>query len=146
MSEAIESCRKIGHTLTVFYSPPPAMGGFAGNLNVIENLFQLARFRIPFSKALDLLDRAIGRYERLEKQLYRQMFNPFFWVWIGFTGLLRVPFKILKAAGYNSEAIEQSRGGRFVKVVEGVAFVAGVLQALSLLGLPTNIVGCLRRR
>jgi hypothetical protein len=140
MGDAVKSCVLIGHSLTLYYSPPPVSGGLTGQINIVENLFQLDRFRIPYSKVLDLLDRAIGDYERSRAKLRRQSFNPFYWVWIGFTSLLSAPFSILTAAGFNGRAAEQSLLGKLIKAVEGfVLFLAALLHSLSLLGYETSL-------
>lgn len=140
MTEVVKSCALIGHSLEMIYSPAPIRGGFAGHINVITNLFNLDRQQIPVSKAFDLLDRAIGDYERLERKLRRQSWNPFYWIRLGFLTVLSLPFRILGAAGFDARAMEQSLIGRLFKFVEGlVLFLAALLQALSLLGLPTSL-------
>ncbi len=117
---------------------------------MVTNLFQLDRFLILYPQALDLLDRAIGDYERLRVRLRRQSFNPFYWLWVGFTRLLNIPFRILNAAGFNGRAAEQSLPGKLVKAVIGfVVFIAALLQSLSLLGYQTSLghfIGLLKHR
>lgn len=119
-------------------------------MNLVTNLFNLDRQQIPASKAFDLLDRAIGDYERLQTKLRRQSWNPFYWIRLAFSALLSLPFRILGAAGFDARAMERSLIGRLFKAVEGlVIFVAALLQALSLLGLPTSLshlIGLLRHR
>jgi hypothetical protein len=148
IAEIVRSCALIGHSLTLSYSIPQQ--GFGAEINVISNLFNLDRQRIPPSKAFDILDRAIGDYERLETKLRRQSWNPFYWIRLAFLALLGLPFRIFGAAGFDSRAMEQSLTGRLFKAVAGfVIFLAALLQALSLLGLPTSIshlVGLLRHR
>jgi len=140
MTEAVRSCGLIGHSLEMLYGPAPAQGGFTSHINVITNLFNLDRLRIPPAKALDLLDRAIGDYARMEAKLLRRSFNPFYWLWLLFINLLRLPFRIFGAAGYDARAIEQAWVGKLLKAFMAfVIFVAALLQALSLLGLPTSL-------
>lgn len=136
MQEAVRSCTLIGHLLTLSYNSPRV----AGEINVITNLFNLDRQRIPVSKAFDFLNRAIGDYERLESRMRRQSWNPFYWIRLAFFTLLGLPFRILGAAGFDARAIEQSLIGRLIKAVEGfVIFLAALLQVLSLLGFPTSL-------
>jgi hypothetical protein len=146
--EVVRSCARIGHSLTLSYNSP--QHGFAGEINLITNLFNLDRQRIPASKAFDFLSRAIGDYERLETRLRRQSWNPLYWIRLAFLALLSLPFRILGAAGFDARAMEQSLIGRLFKAVEGfVIFLAALLQVLSLLGLPTSLshlVGLLRHR
>jgi hypothetical protein len=147
MPEAVRSCTRIGHALAVSYADPNT--GFAAEINLITNLFNLDRQRIPVSKAFDFLDRAIGDYQRLETKLRRQSWNPFYWIRLGFFTLLSLPFRILGAAGFDARALEQSLIGRIFKAVEAlVIFLAALLTVLHLLGLPTSVsslVGLLHR-
>ncbi len=148
MPEVVRSCTLIGHSLTLTYGSPHQ--GFAGGINLITNLFNLDRQRIPASKAFDFLDRAIGDYERLQTKLRRQSWNPFYWIRLAFFALLSLPFRILGAAGFDARAMERSLVGRLFKAVVGlVVFLAALLQVLSLLGLPTSLshlIGLLRHR
>jgi len=135
MNDAIRSCLRIGQTLTVFYSPPPIHGGFAGELNLMQNMFELHTFQIPAARLIDLLDRVIGDYQRLQIELRRNLFNPLYWLRLGFMNLLGVPFRILGAAGFDARAMEQTVGGKVAKAILGfVTLIAGVLTILSLLG------------
>jgi hypothetical protein len=146
--EVVRSCTLIGHSLTLSYNSP--RHGLAGEINVVTNLFNLDRQRIPASKAFDSLDRAIGDYERLETKLRRQSWNPLYWILVAFIALLGLPFRVLGAAGFDARAMERSVIGRLFKFVEGVViFLAALLQVLSLLGLPTSLshlIGLLRHR
>ncbi len=148
MPEVVRSCTLIGHSLALSYHSP--QHGFAGEINLITNLFNLDRQRIPVSKAFDFLDRAIGDYERLETSLRRQSWNPLYWIRLAFLTLLGLPFRILGAAGFDARAMEQSLIGRLFKAVGGlVIFLAALLQVLSLLGLPTSLshlISLLRHR
>lgn len=136
---AIESCTLIGHQMVLNYTPPPASGLSGFNVNVIKELFQFDRLRIPRSVAFDFFDRAIGDYERLRRKLLRQSFNPLFWLWLVFRGLLRIPFHILGAAGFNAQAIEQSKAGKTFKIITAFAgFVLTILGILHALGFSTT--------
>lgn len=147
MQGAVRSCALVGHSLTISYADPNT--GFAAEINLITNLFNLDRQRIPVSKAFDPLDRAIGDYQRLETKLRGQSWNPFYWIRHSFFTLLSLPFKILGAAGFDARALEQSLIGRMFKAAEAlVIFLAALLTVLSLLGLPTSLsslVGLLHR-
>jgi hypothetical protein len=110
-----------------------------GRINVIENLFSLDRQQIPVSKAFDYIDRVIGEYDRQLATLKKQSWNPLYWLRLGFLAVIGFPFRILGAAGFNAQALEQTVAGRIVKAMVGfVIFLAALLQVLSLLGLPTG--------
>lgn len=135
--EIVKSGYKVGYTFSLEYVHPGF--GVQGRVNVMENIFNLDAQQIPVSKAFDSLDRVIGEYERLQARLRKQSWNPLYWLRLGFLGLLRLPFSILSAAGFNAKAFEQTVAGRIVKLVFSlVIFAAALLQLLSLLGLPTG--------
>ena len=146
LPEIMRSASLIGHSMCLTYGNRAQ--GFAGEINLLTNLFNLDRQRIPVSKAFDAMDRAIGDYERLRNNLRRRSWNPFYWIRMGFVTLLGLPFRLLGVAGFDGRAIEHSLTGRSIKAVGGlVIFLAALLQVLSLLGLPTSldhIVGLLR--
>jgi hypothetical protein len=135
--EVVRSSYKIGHSLSVNYNHPRY--GISGRINVIENLFSLDRQQIPVSKAFDYIDRVIGEYDRQLATLKKQSWNPLYWLRLGFLAVIGLPFRILGAAGFNAQALEQTVAGRIVKATVGfVIFLAALLQVLSLLGLPTG--------
>jgi hypothetical protein len=135
--EVVRSSYKIGHSLSITYSHPGY--GVTGRINVIENLFSLDRQQIPVSKAFDYIDRVIGEYDRQLATLKKQSWNPLYWLRLGFLAVIGFPFRILGAAGFNAQALEQTVAGRIVKAMVGfVIFLAALLQVLSLLGLPTG--------
>jgi hypothetical protein len=149
-NEAVRSCFLIGAPPTVFWSPPPVRGGPSVNLNLVQSMFELHSFRVPASKVIDSLDRAIGDYNRLENKLRRNLLNPLYWLHLGFVNLLGLPFRVLGAAGFDAKALEQSVAGKLSKAILGfVTLIAAVLEILSLLGFsPTwqHLTGLLRHK
>jgi hypothetical protein len=135
ISEVVDSLALVGESATMYYSPPPLRGGIAAPIHLIQNLFLLGELQIDPRLALDALDRAIGQYGALRPKLFRQLFNPFFWVEWLLGKLLAVPFRILAAAGFNAGRIEHSFVGKFAKAVLAlVGFVAAFLATLHYLG------------
>lgn len=125
----------IGEPAILHYSPPPLFGGIAGPVHLVENLFMLHQLRIDPKLAFDVLDRAIGQYEALKPNLFRQLFNPLCWAELVLGKVLGVPFRILAAAGFNADRIEHSLFGKFVKATAGfVMFFAAFLAMLHYLG------------
>lgn len=119
----------------VYYAPPPAVGGLAGEVDLLQEIFNLWRLRISHRRIIDCLDRAIGWYDEHTKWLFKQIFNPLFWLKWLFVKLLRMPFEILHLAGYDVERWEKSALGKLVKGVIGlVTFVAAFLKVLDYLG------------
>lgn len=126
----------VGLSHTIYYTPPPAIGGYAGRVDLLAMLFQLWQFQLQPALVVDLLDRAIGIYEPQTKRLYWQMFNPFFWLMWLLQKFLRIPFEIISVAGFNAEKLERSLVGKTTKVVMGlVVFLAALLRVLDYLGI-----------
>lgn len=140
MSEVTRSIDLMGIPRTIYYTPPPAFGGFAGPVDLVANVFQLWQFRIEPQMCSDVLDRAIGSYEAEEKRLFLQCFNPFFWVmWAG-NRLLSVPFRILGSLGFDANRIEESLFGRLFKALGWlVALLVGIVTLLEKLGYLENL-------
>ena len=57
---------------TIYYSPPPAIGGIAGNIN-LHNIFHLHGFEISPQYIIDNVDRAIGIYENDKKDAFLEL-------------------------------------------------------------------------
>lgn len=63
-----------------YYSPPPAYGGYQGNVNILNNILQLEQFSIGKVQVEDIINKAIGVFdEDYTKSVFRT-FNPFFWI------------------------------------------------------------------
>ena len=74
---------------------------------------------------LDMLDRAEGRYNLLIKRRIYRLLNPLFWI----GEIIRIPFYILKFAGFDSVKIELSLFGKIYKGIVGlVAFIVGLIK------------------
>ena len=109
LTDALLCCELVGEPTNVFYSPPPAFGGgFQGRLNLLREVFNLQDYQIGPDRIFDSLDRSIGEYERRKRRLYRQMFNPFFWLKLALVKIIEIPFQILGAAGFDAAKMEKS--------------------------------------
>ena len=113
----------VGEPTTVYYAPSPAVGGFAGQVDLLANIF------IPSLPGLaqtifDMLDRGIGRYDFFIENRWKKWLNPFHWV----GEIIRVPFHVLRFAGFDASKIELSIFGKVYKVVVGlVALLSGLV-------------------
>jgi hypothetical protein len=56
IGNVLESCALIGHTMSMNYTPPPAtrLAGFT--INIIKDMFQFDRLRVPRRVVFDYLD------------------------------------------------------------------------------------------
>ena len=122
---------------TIYYSPPPAIGGIAGDIDLIHNIFHLHRFEISPHCIIDNVDRAIGIYEDDKKNALFRTLNPFFWTGRVIDFIVEIPFKLIGEIGFNREKIESSLLGRVIKgilylITVGAAFLT-ILEKLGYL-------------
>jgi hypothetical protein len=119
-----ESFLILGIPKMATYYPPPAFGGYVHRVDLVGNMFELWRYQIRPQQVEDALLRAIGQYEQEERRLFRQLFNPFYWL----NQILGIPFRFLTAVGLNGQKAEESILGKLAKATVGaVTVVAGIL-------------------
>jgi hypothetical protein len=120
--------RGTGISASIYYSPPPSVGGMAGNVGLFENLFILRQFQIPSTAISDMLDKAIGNYMFLQKQYKKKIWNPLYWI----GKAIRLPFSIFSFAGFNVNKIESSIFGKLYKLLAGlILLIAAIVTILS---------------
>ncbi len=115
-----------GLPTTIKYAPPPAIGGFAGDIDLIANIFNLDKLQISESWLYDLIDRSIGIYAYWDKQKWKKWLNPFYWI----GQIIRLPFLLINFSGFDSSKIEISIIGKMYKLI--FSFGTGLLLVLEL--------------
>ena len=115
--------------------PPAAGGGVVSELDAITNLFNLSNYDIPLTAvSRDVVQKAIGYHQDDLVGSFFRTINPLWWLWKLAVAIIRIPFKIISWAGYDSAKVEGSSGGKVYKAVAGVAtfivVVAGFLASL----------------
>ncbi|MBU2593956.1 MAG: hypothetical protein KKG02_05350 [Candidatus Edwardsbacteria bacterium] len=104
----------------------------SNSIDIFTNIFNLDRLNIPSSGVIDLLDRSIGCYYVLRRNVYRRLINPFYWI----GEVIRFPFRILSFAGFDSVRAEVSLIGKLYKFTMGLmTFILTAIQLLRLLGI-----------
>lgn len=106
-----------GVSLTVFHAPPPAIGGIAGDIDLLHNIFNLYLFQISEQELLDHIERAIGIYTNDTINALLRTYNPFFWLGLILEYIVRLPFKIFGKVGFNQQKIESSLIAKIVKII-----------------------------
>lgn len=99
----------------------PAMGSRATRVNVIDNLFNLQYFDIEPQEVIDIIDRALGVYEKDFAKSVIRAINPIFWLGRILELISSIPFYLLGRIGFNQQKLEESFIGRLVKLVIKVA-------------------------
>jgi hypothetical protein len=123
---------------SIRYTPPAVIGGYIQNIDLVQNIYNLHRFRISPNNLLDFIDRAIGIYERNERAAFLRAINPFFYLGLVFDFVARIPFVLVGRMGFNRKKAEESLPGRVVKgavyIITALASILTVLQLLDYLG------------
>lgn len=126
----------------ITYSPPPAVGGLAGDINTVKNIFNLHNFQMSSQEVLDFVDQAIGIYKTDYFKSYLRTFNPFHWLTLLILEIIRIPFYILGAVGFNRAKIETSFIGRLSK---GIAFLLGLLLTIVQLSEKFGVIDTIKK-
>lgn len=122
---------------SIRYTPPPAVGGYIQNIDLVQNIFSLQRFQVGPKYLLDFIDRAIGIYENNARPAFLRSMNPFFYLGLVFDLVAGVPFALIGRAGFNRKKAEASLAGRMIKgtiyIITALASLLTVLQLLDFL-------------
>ena len=116
------------------WTPPAAVGDDETEIDLIEDIFNLDQFDIGPNNLLDLIDRAIGKYDSNRKSAFIRTFNPFFYLGLVLDTISDLPFIAIGILGFNRQKIKTSAIGRLVKgILYLTIIVAAVLTILHLL-------------
>lgn len=116
-----------GVSASIYYSPPPISGGFAGHIDLLQNLFNLESYRISPQQIIDIIDRAIGNYEGDRFNAALRVINPLFWFGLLLDYIVSLPFKLIGKMGFSEQKAEGSVLGRIIK---GVLYLIMVFASL----------------
>lgn len=116
-----------GLSTILIYTPPPAIGGYIRNIDLIQNIFMLHHWQIKPNELTDKIERSIGIYENDKKHALLRMFNPFYWIGQIIDLIVDIPFSIIGKLGFNQYKIENSPIG---KLVRGILYLITVFAAL----------------
>jgi len=133
----------------IFYTPPPAIGGYAHDIDLLLNIFNLKPFKISPLVLLDNIDKAIGVYENDLKFALIRTLNPLFWLFLVFESIATIPFLVLGRVGFNQTVAENSFIGRVFKfvviLVESLAAILTILTLLKQTELLESLIGALNK-
>ena len=122
---------------SITWTPPPAVGGYRQNIDLIQDIFYLHAFSVEPNNILDVLDRSIGIYESNRVPSILRALNPLFYIGLIFDALVEIPFIFIGKLGLNREKAESSLIGKLVKgalyLITVVAAFLTILQLLDLL-------------
>jgi hypothetical protein len=129
MEEVVLSFDLLGVVHVLKWTPPAIVGGYIRNIDIVANVFDLHQLQISSEFVFDTTDRAVGAYERECQRLLHNSFNPLYWLGLLIVWFLRLPFRLLGAAGFDGGKAEHSFWGKIFKVALGlVTFTAAALK------------------
>jgi hypothetical protein len=101
--------------------PAPVVGGPIIPVNIFESvLFDPSHGGIERQVVVDTLNRTVGACAAQLRVEFWRLFNPLYWLWSLLVFVLRIPFRLLEAAGFDIGKIEDNLWARLFKVGEVV--------------------------
>jgi hypothetical protein len=119
----------------VDYSPP-GTARFTDSLNILFNIFNLPKLNQSHQMVTDLIDQGVGKYEDEKPRAILRTINPLWWIWKAIRRIIRLPFFLIREAGFDSKKVEDSLVGKLIKLTLSAILLVGggVLPILSFFG------------
>lgn len=134
---AMSLARSLGVPVDLTSCPAPSIGGYTIPVNIFYAiLHDTSHGGISGHMIIDAIDQTIGRLEELVKKDLRRLLNPFYWLKELVKLILRIPFLLIKATGFDVSKIEDHLFGKIFKLLE----LAGLVYLLIRLGLKIEAV------
>lgn len=99
----------------ITHYPAPAVGGFVTQVDLLNNIFNIYRYQIPIEDVVDVLERAVGVYQKEFRSSIVRSLNPFSWLGRILEIFASIPFQLLGSLGFNKDKIERSPLGKLIK-------------------------------
>ena len=115
----------------ITWTPPRMVGGPTQQINLLANVFDLHRFLITPDHVIAVLERSIGVYKTDRRHSILRTYSPFWWLKWLFVWILRIPFYVIDAAGFDADRFERSILGRAIKALMGVIVTVASLLAIA---------------
>lgn len=100
---------------------PGDQEGTVREVNLVTHLFELDRYSISHSEALQTLDAAVSGYRKGTGAAWRRTLNPLYWLDMGLSALEVVPFLPLRLVGVPPGKAARSGPGTLVRTVVRLA-------------------------
>ena len=141
LPKVVKISRKLGINTEVSSVPPPALGGIIISQNIFMAIIKDSTYGgIDKQLILDTIDMTIGECERRINDEFYKLINPFYWLLSLIKFIIRIPFLILEASGFNGEKIEENYFGKIIKLLSILIYII----LLSYFGFKSNILDLLK--
>jgi hypothetical protein len=108
-------------SLIVVSYPAPAIGGAIFKMNVFDAILRdYSDRRIGNDDIWNTINEAIGGCEERLEIEWRHLKNPLYWIKTAFTFILRIPFMIIAATGFDVSKVEDHFLAKLFKLIEVV--------------------------
>ncbi len=116
--------RRLGVAYEFTSFPAPAVGGPVIPVNLFQAiLLDTSHGGISRRVLHDTLDQVVGAAEDQAKLEKRRLFNPFNWIKELIVAIIRIPFMLIDASGFDVHKIEDHLFARLFKLAEIVILV-----------------------
>lgn len=104
---------------------PPVVGGPISEVCIFGSILEdLGHAETRWHTRFDTLDQMIGILKETRLSSFIKIFYPISWL----TTILRIPFSLLKATGFNVDKIEDSIWGHFFKLLFFICLILVLLK------------------
>jgi hypothetical protein len=112
--------------LTVFESyPMPAVGGPVITVTLFDAILHDPTYSgVPQQSIIDALNQTLGACQERVAIEFRHLINPMYWVKELLVFIIRIPFIIIEASGFDLSKVEDHFLGRAFKLLEIIALIA----------------------
>ena len=108
-----------GASILVVSYPAPAVGGAVFKMNVFDAILRdYSDRRIGNDDIWNTINEAIGGCEERVETEWRHLKNPLYWTKTAFTFVLRIPFMIIAATGFDVGKVEDHFLAKLFKLIE----------------------------
>jgi hypothetical protein len=146
---SLQKARRIiataGVGTVITYTPPPAVGGYRQQVDIIHNLFTIGQFHIAPDTPLGMIEQALGVYTADLSASRWRTFNPLWWIGNLLTWFSSIPFLLLGKVGFDGDKAQHSLIGKLVSLVFlFIPVIASILTILDLMDLLEPLKATLR--
>lgn len=132
---------------------PPTSSTLTVGLDVIDELWSLESLHLSLREPINVIEEAIGEYERDQKKARGRSRNPFFWAVWTFAWIAEFPPSIFsRVSGVDQDKAERSKPGQLATALVQaslwifalIAALAGLFYLLEFLGFKDALLRCLK--
>lgn len=119
MSRAVRLGRSLRVPFDLLSYPAPITGGPVIDVNLFESVLKdTSHGGVDRQWVIDSLNRTVGAAEEKVRVERRHALNPAWWLWSVLVFVLRIPFILLSAAGFNTAKFEDELWAKLLKAGE----------------------------